>query len=77
MLNFKLLNIFKNHEDSKLKLRIPEWEPLKVSRRGTKLVEYCKTCKTYIADCEIIKRRAEVQRVTLRVAALKVSEYLV
>ena len=32
-------------------LLTPGWEVLNVFRRSLKLVEYCKTCKTYIAYC--------------------------
>ena len=32
---------------------------LEVSSKGSKLLQYCKTLKTYIPDLEIIKRRAK------------------
>ena len=28
-------------------------------QEGAKLVEYCKACKTYIADSELIKKRGK------------------
>ena len=37
------------------KLSTLGWEVLKVFKRGLKLVQYCKTCQTYIDDSEIIK----------------------
>ena len=33
---------------------------LKVFRRGLKLEKYCKTCKTYIANSEIIKEKGKI-----------------
>ena len=43
------------HEFCNSKLRNSK-KGLKLFRRGSKLVEYCKTCKIYIADSEFIKR---------------------
>ena len=36
---------------------------LKVFRKDSKLVEYCKICKTYVADLNVIKKKAK--RLTL------------
>ena len=43
------------------------WRVLKYFGRGLKSEKYCKTCKTYITDWEIIKKKAKV--LTLGVAA--------
>ena len=37
---------------------------LKVFRRGLKLEKYCKTCKTHIANSEIIKKKANTWTLT-------------
>ena len=46
----------------KLKIVQPGVEVLKVFRKGLKLVEYCKTCKNFIADSEIVKKRYKDRR---------------
>ena len=40
-----------------LKIAHPVVGVLEFSRRDSKLVKCCKTCKTYIADSKLIKKR--------------------
>ena len=57
---YQLLNCFTSlsyrSKIFKLKVVQPREGMLKVFGRGLKLVKYCKTCKSYIADSEIIRQ---------------------
>ena len=52
------MNIFFCNRSMILKLKTA-YRILEISSKGSKLLQYCKTLKTYIPDFEIIKRRAK------------------